>query len=222
MIDEAGKTAIAYGVYGVPETFFIDTKGQIVAKHAGPLNPRSIEEYLQLWNPHDASLVLIAAVSLPDVSAVVGQPQSTPLSGERLEAHTERLSDIIRCPVCQGSSVGDSPSEMARNMKQQVKELLALGFNDEQIIQYFEASYGEFIRLEPRREGINLLVWIAPYSPSGYSSRPKAPSHFSGLDQTTHPRKVPYRRMQPRSWILTVREQVYGWPQGIPPDEDAT
>ena len=109
-----------------------------------------------------ASLVFIAAVSLPDVSAVVGQPQSTPLSGERLEAHTERLSDIIRCPVCQGSSVGDSPSEMARNMKQQVKELLALGFNDEQIIQYFEASYGEFIRLEPRREGINLLVWIAP------------------------------------------------------------
>lgn len=47
LIDEAGKTAIAYGVYGVPETFFIDTNGQIVAKHAGPLNPRSIENYLQ-------------------------------------------------------------------------------------------------------------------------------------------------------------------------------
>ena len=85
-----------------------------------------------------ASFVLLASVSLPDVSAVVGQPQSAPLSGEHLEAHTERLSDIIRCPVCQGSSVGDSPSEMARNMKQQVKELLALGFNDEQIIQKWE------------------------------------------------------------------------------------
>ena len=47
LIDEAGKTAIAYGVYGVPETFFIDTKGTIVDKHAGPLNPRSIESYLQ-------------------------------------------------------------------------------------------------------------------------------------------------------------------------------
>ena len=50
---------------------------------------------------------------------------------------------------------------MARNMKQQVKELLALGFNDEQIIRYFESSYGEFIRLEPTR-GLNLIVWLAP------------------------------------------------------------
>jgi cytochrome c biogenesis protein CcmG/thiol:disulfide interchange protein DsbE len=47
LIDEAGKTAIAYGVYGVPETFFIDAKGQILYKHAGPLNPQSIEGYLR-------------------------------------------------------------------------------------------------------------------------------------------------------------------------------
>ena len=172
-----------------------------------------------------ASLVLIAAVSLPDVSAVVGQPQSTPISGEQLEKHTERLSDIIRCPVCQGSSVGDSPSEMARNMKQQVKELLALGFNDEQIIQYFEASYGEFIRLEPRREGINLLVWIAPILALlvGIVVVLRRLRLSAVLDQTT----PPTRGALPddpdlASWILKVREQVYGWPQGRPPDEDAT
>ena len=171
-----------------------------------------------------ASLVLIAAVSLPDVSAVVGQPQSTPLSGERLEAHTERLSDIIRCPVCQGSSVGDSPSEMARNMKQQVKELLALGFNDEQIIQYFEASYGEFIRLEPRREGINLLVWIAPVLALlvGIVVVLRRLRMSPVPDQTTPPAQGALPEdADLAAWILKVREQVYGWPQGIPPDEDA-
>ena len=47
LIDEAGKTAIAYGVYGVPETFFIDAQGQILFKHAGPLNHQSIESYLR-------------------------------------------------------------------------------------------------------------------------------------------------------------------------------
>ena len=171
-----------------------------------------------------ASLVFIAAVSLPDVSAVVGQPQSTPLSGERLEVHTERLSDIIRCPVCQGSSVGDSPSEMARNMKQQVKELLALGFNDEQIIQYFEASYGEFIRLEPRREGINLLVWIAPILALfiGILVVLRRLRASTGLDPTTRPtRDALPDDPDLAAWILKVREQVYGWPKGIPPDEDA-
>ena len=170
-----------------------------------------------------ASLVLIAAVSLPDVSAVVGQPQSTPLSGERLEAHTERLSDIIRCPVCQGSSVGDSPSEMARNMKQQVKELLALGFNDEQIIRYFEASYGEFIRLEPRREGINLLVWVAPIFALFIGAFIVVRRLRSSTDLGQLP--LPARDALPddpelASWILKVRQDVYGWPQGIPPDQE--
>ncbi|MDE0883416.1 MAG: redoxin domain-containing protein [Myxococcota bacterium] len=47
LIDEAGKTAIAYGVYGVPETFFISAEGEIIAKHAGPLSPQAIEGYLQ-------------------------------------------------------------------------------------------------------------------------------------------------------------------------------
>ena len=82
-----------------------------------------------------ALMWLVAAVSVPDVSAVVGQPEQAPISGKALNAQTEFLANTIRCPVCQGSSVGDSPSEMARNMKQQVRELLAVGFSDEQIIR---------------------------------------------------------------------------------------
>ncbi len=44
--DEGGKVAIAYGVYGVPETFFIDRTGKIVAKHEGPLDEGSLTSYL--------------------------------------------------------------------------------------------------------------------------------------------------------------------------------
>lgn len=46
LVDHEGRTAIAYGVYGVPETFFIDAKGQIIAKYPGPLSPRLLDEYL--------------------------------------------------------------------------------------------------------------------------------------------------------------------------------
>ena len=44
--DADGRAAIAYGVYGVPETFFIDSSGTIVAKHEGPLDATALREYL--------------------------------------------------------------------------------------------------------------------------------------------------------------------------------
>jgi len=47
VVDEAGKTAIAYGVGGVPETFFIDANGVIKAKYAGPMSPDILQENLQ-------------------------------------------------------------------------------------------------------------------------------------------------------------------------------
>jgi cytochrome c biogenesis protein CcmG/thiol:disulfide interchange protein DsbE len=47
VVDEKGKTAIAYGVGGVPETFFIDANGVIQAKYAGPMSPDILRENLQ-------------------------------------------------------------------------------------------------------------------------------------------------------------------------------
>jgi cytochrome c biogenesis protein CcmG/thiol:disulfide interchange protein DsbE len=47
VVDDKGKTAIAYGVGGVPETFFIDANGVIAAKYNGPLNPEDLQENLR-------------------------------------------------------------------------------------------------------------------------------------------------------------------------------
>lgn len=68
----------------------------------------------------------------------------------------------MRCPVCQGLSVADSPTPSAVAMKAEVRQFLAAGYTDTQILTYFEQSYGEFIRLEPKAKGFNLLVWILP------------------------------------------------------------
>lgn len=55
-------------------------------------------------------------------------------------------------------SVADSPSTVALDMKQQVREMLARGYTEQQILAYFEQSYGEFVFLKPR----NRLIWILP------------------------------------------------------------
>jgi cytochrome c biogenesis protein CcmG/thiol:disulfide interchange protein DsbE len=46
LMDDDGKTAMSYGVYGVPETFFVNAQGQIAAKYTGPLHPQALAENL--------------------------------------------------------------------------------------------------------------------------------------------------------------------------------
>jgi cytochrome c-type biogenesis protein CcmH len=102
------------------------------------------------------------AQTAEDPRQVVGPPRGQSLSGTELDARTKQVASLLRCPVCQGLSVADSPSTTAQNMKAHVRQLLAAGYDQDQILAYFERSYGEFVRLEPARRGVNWLVWIAP------------------------------------------------------------
>ena len=103
-----------------------------------------------------------AASRVPDAAQFVGEPKGTPLSGDALFRRTNEIGSLIRCPVCQGMAIADSPAEMAVNMKEQVRELLSRGYTEEQILAYFELSYGQFVLLKPKFEGFNRLVWILP------------------------------------------------------------
>ncbi len=116
-----------------------------------------------------AALLLLFATSLfaqdvkvPDAEQFVGKPEGQPVGGPMLDAKTNETAGMLRCPVCQGMSVADSPSEMAVNMKHQVRELIARGYTQEQILRYFERSYGQFVLLKPKFQGVNTLVWILP------------------------------------------------------------
>ena len=105
--------------------------------------------------------VLLVAVSLLVAGLVLnGQDRLTYRDASR--PVNERVADLLRCPVCQGLSINDSPAEMAVQMKAQTRELLAAGYSEEQILLYYEKSYGQFVRLEPPRSGINWIVWLAP------------------------------------------------------------
>jgi len=99
---------------------------------------------------------------IPDAESLVGKPEGTPLSADALTLRTQQIASTIRCPVCQGLSIADSPSEMAQNMKAQVRALLARGYTEKQILSYFERSYGQFVLLEPKFRGVNSLVWMLP------------------------------------------------------------
>lgn len=158
------------------------------------------------------------ASDIANARQVVGAPARAALQGAALDAETQRVALLLRCPVCQGLSVAESPSQMALNMRAQVRELVAAGYDEEQVLRYFERSYGEFVRLEPPMRGVNWIVWLAPVLGLlagawvvGRALRPRAakaaePSPAQSVDD---PELLPY--------LVRVREAAYGWPGGVPP-----
>lgn len=89
------------------------------------------------------------------------QAGSEPLA-PALEMRVQKLGKELRCAVCQGMSVADSPSSMARAQLDKVRELVSAGKTDEEIREYFVARYGEWVLLQPTTEGVNLVVWLGP------------------------------------------------------------
>jgi len=100
------------------------------------------------------------------VSLTMGQYAPQRLAGDPLdparEARVQVLAKQLRCAVCQGLSISDSPSSMARAQLEMVRELVSEGKSDEEVVEYFVARYGDWVLLEPPASGINLLVWAGP------------------------------------------------------------
>jgi len=98
------------------------------------------------------ALSLAAVAAAPDAApkAVVHDPVA------------EQIGRELRCPVCQGMPIGESPSEMAQAMMQRVREMHTEGKSKDEITDYFVQRYGEWVLLEPKHSGFSLLVWVLP------------------------------------------------------------
>jgi cytochrome c-type biogenesis protein CcmH len=92
-----------------------------------------------------------------DSTAVVSVVAET-----RIDVLTREVAAALRCPVCQGQSLQDSPSELAQEMRDVIREQLAAGKTPDEVKQYFVGSYGEWILLEPEASGFNLAVYVLP------------------------------------------------------------
>ena len=91
----------------------------------------------------------------------VGEPPlEEPPSPAVAEERANALAKKLRCPVCQGLSVADSRSDAALAMKERIEGLVAKGYTDEQVVDYFVGRYGEWALLKPGYE--HWFVWMVP------------------------------------------------------------
>ena len=122
------------------------------------LGPASADEPDAIDPEADAA----AAAEIASAPGLTEPPLFDPPDPETAERRTEQISGGLRCPVCQGLSVSDSNADAARAMHTRIAELVAQGYSEDQIVDYFVGRYGAWVRLEPPREGLNWIIWVGP------------------------------------------------------------
>lgn len=104
-------------------------------------------------------LILSLALLIAAPAAAV-QPDEI-LDDPALEQRARDLSKELRCLVCRNENIDDSHAPLARDLRLLVRERLVAGDSDAETMDYIVERYGEFVLLNPRMTGANLLIWLA-------------------------------------------------------------
>ena len=80
---------------------------------------------------------------------------------EQQSRYTQLIEDI-RCPVCQGQSIGGSNSGLAKDLREKVREMILDGQSDPEIYSYMVERYGDFVVYKPPVNIKTYLLWFAP------------------------------------------------------------
>src|SRR5256712_9524074 len=107
------------------------------------------------------SLLLCIAViaivgSIWSYMLITAPPQGT------LDQRVHDVASQLKCLVCQGESVADSPATLSQQMRGVIRQQLQSGKSEQEVIQYFVSRYGDRILLSPPWQGLTLLTWLVP------------------------------------------------------------
>ena len=81
-----------------------------------------------------------------------------------LEKRMIGLAENLRCLVCQNESLASSHAELAEDLRREVREQMAQGKNDQEIIDYLVARYGDFVLYKPPVKSYTVLLWFGPFA----------------------------------------------------------
>ena len=80
-----------------------------------------------------------------------------------VEARVQHLGEELRCLVCQNQNIADSHADLAMDLKKQVREQIAAGRTDREILDYMVERYGDFVLYRPPLKATTVLLWAGPF-----------------------------------------------------------
>ena len=105
------------------------------------------------------SLLLLGAIA-PFAPAREAKPTG---DDPAVEQRLHKLSQELRCLVCQNETLADSRADLAEDLRREIREQIKAGKSDKEIIEFLTARYGQFILYRPRVTPTTYLLWFGPF-----------------------------------------------------------
>jgi cytochrome c-type biogenesis protein CcmH len=119
---------------------------------------------LDLWR-HVLLRCLLPVWLLAAAPGPVRADEAPPLAADPvLESRVNKLSEELRCLVCQNQTIADSHAGLANDLKQQIREQLRAGRNDQQVLDFMVERYGDFVLYRPPVKASTSLLWFGPFA----------------------------------------------------------
>jgi len=106
--------------------------------------------------------LLLICLLLPALAMAQVRTEEKP-TDPAIEKRLANLSHELRCLQCQNQTLADSPSDLAADMRQEIREQMKAGKSDKEIVAFLTDRYGQFILYRPRVSPVTYLLWFGPF-----------------------------------------------------------
>ena len=107
---------------------------------------------------HALLVVLLTFAGMAHAQAI----EPMPFADHAQELRFQHLTQQLRCPMCQNETLADSNAPIARDLRNQIFQLMQHGQSDEQIKQYLVARYSDYVLYDPPLKPGTMLLWFGP------------------------------------------------------------
>ena len=108
-------------------------------------------------------LIALFAVAILSLATPSYAAEAQSIGDPVVEARVKKLSEELRCLTCMGQSIADSQSGFSEDMKREIREMIAKGKTDAQIMEFMVQRYGDFVLYRPPVKETTWLLWFGPF-----------------------------------------------------------
>ena len=105
----------------------------------------------------------LAALLLAAAGSAFGQASEIARPDAATEARLKALAEELRCLVCQNQTIADSNAPLAVDLRNQIREQMAAGKSDQDVVDFMVQRYGDFVLYRPPVKATTILLWAGPF-----------------------------------------------------------